>query len=90
MSHWRACLLTLVGLMLMPEPRLDAGVDLIFSDGFENHDPVIVSSPVTTASLGNPYAYDVEAEDLDGDPPLYLLTTSPAPSVTMQTDVLPA
>jgi RHS repeat-associated protein len=51
--------------------------EVIFDDGFENRDPVIISSPPTTASLGNLYSYDVDAEDPDGDTLLYLLTTSP-------------
>jgi hypothetical protein len=57
-----------------------AGVDdeTIFRDSFENHAPVITSSPITAAGLNFPYSYDVEATDPEGDSLLYLLTTSPA------------
>ena len=43
-----------------------------------NHPPVIVSPPVTTAVAGQPYTYDVEAIDPDGDPLTYSLTTPPS------------
>jgi len=68
----RALLIT--GLLSLPV----LAQEVIFDDGFDNHDPVIVSSPVTTASLGTPYGYDVNAADIDGDTLLYLLTTAPA------------
>ena len=56
-----------------------AGVedDLIFIDGFENHDPVINSFPVTTGAVAVAYSYDVDATDIDGDTLLYMLTTAP-------------
>jgi RHS repeat-associated protein len=52
--------------------------EIIFNDGFENHDPVIISTPGTTAPLGGQYSYDVDATDVDGDPLLYALSTAPA------------
>ena len=76
-GHWRAFLAAL-GALLLPDPQLDAGVELIFRDSFENRDPVIVSSAVIGGVVGVPYLYDVEAEDPDGDALLYLLTASPA------------
>jgi len=51
--------------------------ETIFLDGFENHSPVIDSSPPTMAAVGESYEYDVEASDIDGDTLLYTLTTSP-------------
>jgi hypothetical protein len=65
--------LLIIGLLSLPV----LAQEVIFVDGFENHAPVIVSSPVTTAALGNPYSYDVDAEDIDGDVLVYLLTTAP-------------
>jgi len=52
--------------------------ELIFEDGFENHDPVITTLPPTSGALGELYGYDVDATDIDGDTLLYLLTTAPA------------
>lgn len=51
--------------------------EVIFRDGFENHDPVIITSPPLTGSVGVPYAYDVDASDIDGDDLLYLLESAP-------------
>jgi hypothetical protein len=42
-----------------------------------NHDPEITSSPVTTATEGIPYIYEVQATDPDGDALTFTLTTSP-------------
>ncbi|MCB1765327.1 MAG: hypothetical protein KDJ22_04575 [Candidatus Competibacteraceae bacterium] len=42
-----------------------------------NRDPQIISSPVTTATVGQPYRYDVNATDADGDPLSYALNVSP-------------
>ncbi|MCB0059733.1 MAG: putative Ig domain-containing protein, partial [Caldilineaceae bacterium] len=43
-----------------------------------NHAPAIVSTPVTTASTGQPYNYDVDAIDPDvGDTLIYSLAVSP-------------
>jgi len=43
-----------------------------------NHAPVIYSTPITTATVGVTYFYDVNATDQDGDTLTYLLTTSPS------------
>jgi RHS repeat-associated protein len=44
-----------------------------------NRPPLITSSPLTTATEGQPYSYDVEAADPDvGDLLTYALTASPA------------
>jgi len=40
-----------------------------------NHAPVITSTPVTSAIKDEPYSYDVNATDSDGDTPVYSLTT---------------
>jgi RHS repeat-associated protein len=53
------------------------GDELIFNDGFENLDPVITSSPVTTGRVDELYSYDVDATDPKGETLLYLLTTFP-------------
>ncbi|NIR29050.1 MAG: hypothetical protein GWN84_06985, partial [Gammaproteobacteria bacterium] len=42
-----------------------------------NQPPVITSIPVTTAMVGIPYRYEVEAEDADNDPLTFALTTAP-------------
>lgn len=43
-----------------------------------NHPPVITSTPVTTATVGQPYTYDVEASDPDaGDTPTFSLVEKP-------------
>jgi len=42
-----------------------------------NHAPVITSTPITTATVGVLYTYDVEATDPDGDTLTYSLTTGP-------------
>ncbi|HJT78200.1 MAG TPA: putative Ig domain-containing protein, partial [Gemmataceae bacterium] len=43
-----------------------------------NRPPVITSAPVTTATEGKAYRYDVEAADPDGDPPTFALRLAPA------------
>ena len=43
-----------------------------------NHPPVITSTPVTTATAGTAYTYDVEGSDPDADPLTYSLDTAPA------------
>ncbi len=49
--------------MLFPEP---------------NNEPIITSAPVTTASVGVAYTYNVDATDIDGDVLTYTLTNPPA------------
>jgi len=51
---------------------------VIISVGDVNHPPQIVSTPVTSATKGQPYSYDVNATDSDGDIPVYSLTTKPS------------
>ena len=78
-GHRQGVLLAAVGFVfLLPDHRLDAGAELVFQDSFENHDPVITSTPVTAGTAGITYSYDVDATDIDGDTLLYLLTTTPA------------
>ncbi len=43
-----------------------------------NNPPAIVSTPITTVVGGQPYAYDVDAIDPDGDVLSYSLTAAPA------------
>ncbi|MDV7396154.1 Ig-like domain-containing protein, partial [Arthrospira platensis SPKY1] len=43
-----------------------------------NRAPQITSSPVTTATVGQPYTYPVTATDPDGDPLRYALLVAPA------------
>jgi len=47
------------------------------SVGDVNHAPVITSTAVTSANKDEPYSYDVNATDSDGDALVYSLTTSP-------------
>src|SRR5262249_19345604 len=51
---------------------------VIVNDGLPNQLPVIVSGPVTTALIGQPYAYTVVASDPDGDALHFFLTQEPA------------
>lgn len=46
-------------------------------DNYTNHPPVIISQPLTNASPGLLYSYDVEAIDEDLDPLTYSLLQSP-------------
>jgi len=51
---------------------------VIISVGDVNHPPVITSSAVTSATKDEPYSYDVNATDSDGDTLVYSLTTNPS------------
>jgi len=51
---------------------------VIISVGDVNHPPVITSIAVTSATKGQPYSYDVNATDSDGDTLTYSLTTKPS------------
>ena len=46
-------------------------------EGHSNYDPVITSSPITTAIEKQEYTYAVIATDLDNDPLTYTITVSP-------------
>jgi len=48
------------------------------SVGDVNHPPDITSSPVTSATKGQPYSYDVNATDSDGNTLVYSLTSKPS------------
>jgi YD repeat-containing protein len=48
------------------------------ASGQPNQPPTIVSNPAFSASVGDLYTYDVDAEDPDGDTLTYSLLTSPA------------
>jgi thiol-disulfide isomerase/thioredoxin len=43
-----------------------------------NHAPTITSTPITTATVGEEYTYEVDATDPDGDTLYYSLVISPA------------
>jgi len=43
-----------------------------------NDKPAIISTAVTTVTMGELYAYDVDAKDIEGDTLTYSLTTKPA------------
>ncbi len=47
-------------------------------DAIPNSAPTIDSTPVTSATEGAAYSYDVNASDADGDTLVYSLTTAPA------------
>ena len=51
--------------------------EVIFEDGFENHSPVIISTPLTEGQVAVAYSYQVDATDIDGDELFFLLTTAP-------------
>ena len=49
----------------------------------ENHSPVIISTPPTSATVGINYSYDVKASDEDDDTLNYYLTDNPPDSMTI-------
>ncbi len=51
---------------------------ITISVGDVNHPPQINSDPVTSATKDEPYSYDVDATDSDGDTLTYSLTTKPS------------
>ena len=55
-----------------------SSVDIVVSTGVPNRAPSILSTPPTLAEVGQPYSYDVEAIDPDGDPLTYSLDTAPS------------
>lgn len=76
MNAWRYAISIAVGLLTV---IVYAGIeeDQIFTDSFENHDPFITSSPVTTATVGSFYSYLIDAADIDGDSLIYGMITAP-------------
>ena len=74
--------LSALSLFLVSQASI-VSAQVIFEDGFEsprppNLPPEINSTPVTTANLAQPYAYDVDASDPDGNPLIYSILASPA------------
>jgi len=67
----------LITLSLLLSLPLNAQ-EIIFSNGFENTPPAIISTPVTEGEAGVAYAYDVDATDANGDLLAYYLLVSPA------------
>ncbi|WP_298433262.1 putative Ig domain-containing protein, partial [Geobacter sp.] len=51
---------------------------LAITDRPSNSSPRITSTPVTTATVDAPYAYDVQATDYNGDTLYYRLTSAPS------------
>ena len=68
------------------EIRVDDGQGGVVTDAFtievisqpENQTPVITSTPRMGTTVGQPYAYDVQAVDFDGDPLVYTFDQAPA------------
>jgi len=54
----------------------------------ENQAPIIISTPVTTAKVGIPYTYDVDATDPEGDILTYSLTTPAGMTINSATGVI--
>ena len=65
-------ILTLISLFLLLPLLVGC-----FSDPPTNQSPTITSTPITTATVGAAYTYDVNATDPDGDTLTYSLTTKP-------------
>jgi hypothetical protein len=66
------------GVITNTQTALVDGFQVVDGTGPPNHDPSISSSPVTTATVAQPYAYDVDATDADaGDTLTYSLTQAP-------------
>jgi RHS repeat-associated protein/uncharacterized repeat protein (TIGR01451 family) len=55
-----------------------AAQDFTLAVSAANAPPVIDSTAVTTAGIGQPYQYDADASDADGDTLTYALATSPS------------
>ena len=53
-------------------------IEIVPAGGGGNTAPVITTSPVTNATVGVPYSYDVDATDSVGDTLQYFLDVSPA------------
>ena len=56
----------LITLSLLLSLPLNAQ-ETIFSNGFENTPPGIISTPITESEVGAAYIYDVDASDANGD-----------------------
>ena len=63
-------------LIILDLQKLIKEADGPFGGG--NHPPVIASSPVTSTTKDEPYSYDVNATDIDGDTLVYSLTANPS------------
>ncbi|MBI4849047.1 MAG: PASTA domain-containing protein [Nitrospirae bacterium] len=63
-----------------PGSAVDAGatVNLVISSGLVNVPPGFTSTPITAATVGQPYIYFAEATDPNGDALEYALTEAPA------------
>jgi hypothetical protein len=55
----------------------EKSINISVGDINVNHAPVITSTAVTSATKDEPYSYDVNATDSDGDTLVYSLTTKP-------------
>ncbi len=67
-------------LVLLLEDNPDAGCeDVVYDFDAEpvNRAPTIVSTPVTTGTVNEPYGYDIEADDPDGDALAFSLDQAP-------------
>lgn len=53
-------------------------IDISVGGSTANHSPDITSTAITSATKGQPYSYDVNATDSDGDSLAYSLTTKPS------------
>jgi len=49
----------------------------IFVDGFENHPPIIISTPLTEGQVAVAYNYKVDVDEIDGDLVFFRLTSAP-------------
>ncbi len=68
-----------VAQLIVSDGTLASAPDTVTIEALRwNQPPVIISAPVTTATAGQPYGYDVEATDPDaGDVLTYSLTAQP-------------
>lgn len=80
----RTCLVVLAVVMLtLPQTQHILAQDpppppviVVYPDP-PNHPPVIVSTPPTEATVGDPYVYEISAQDPDGDPMAIDLVEAP-------------
>jgi hypothetical protein len=71
--YFKLCTITASG-----NSAFTSEVPCVAADVNLNHPPVITSTAITSATKGQPYSYNVDAIDSDGDTLTYSLTTTPS------------
>jgi hypothetical protein len=66
-ATWKAEYIRVIGLLIKPDNSIDNAGISSYLDGNDNAKPLFISQPVTTASVGSPYVFDVYSADPDND-----------------------